>query len=174
MRLADGSAITIRPIAAGDAAIEQEFVRGLSDESRYFRFLDALRELSPVMLKRFTDIDYSREMALIAVAHEDGREHEIAVARYVAGPDPAQCEFAIAVADAWQGKGVAHRLLRDLIGAARAQGLRRLFGDVLAANSRMLKLVGGCGFEIHAHPEDTRLKRVVLDLAAGTGGPALC
>jgi len=57
IHLADGTCVTLRPIRAEDAGIEQEFVRGLSDESRYYRFMDMLRELTPQMLKHLTEID---------------------------------------------------------------------------------------------------------------------
>jgi len=65
--LRDGARLRLRPIRPEDAAIEQEFVRNLSDESRYFRFSDAVRELSPRMLAHLTRVDYERHLALIAV-----------------------------------------------------------------------------------------------------------
>ncbi|MEK6592438.1 MAG: N-acetyltransferase, partial [Pseudomonadota bacterium] len=81
--LADGTVVTLRPIRPGDAQIEAEFARNLSDESRYYRFMDTLRELSPQMLSYFTHVDYDRHMALIAVIDAGGQETEIAVARYI-------------------------------------------------------------------------------------------
>lgn len=82
--LPDGTRILIRPIRPEDRWIEREFVRNLSSESRYFRFMSAVNELSEAMLNRFTRIDYARELALIAVVTEDAHEKEIAVVRYVA------------------------------------------------------------------------------------------
>ncbi|HEX9684766.1 MAG TPA: GNAT family N-acetyltransferase, partial [Burkholderiales bacterium] len=82
LTLRDGTAVTIRPIRPEDEDIEQEFVRKLSDESRYFRFRDAVRELSPRVLAQLTRVDYDRHLALIAVTGHDGREIQIAVARY--------------------------------------------------------------------------------------------
>src|SRR3970040_2411692 len=84
LTLGDGTAVTIRPIRPEDEQIEQEFVRNLSDESRYFRFRDAVRELSPRMLAHFTRVDYDRHLALIAVTRQGGQEIQIGVARYVA------------------------------------------------------------------------------------------
>ncbi|MCX7136059.1 MAG: hypothetical protein NTW47_05255 [Proteobacteria bacterium] len=107
--LADGTAVTLRPIRVADADIEQEFVRGLSDEARYYRFMDMLRELSPQMLKQMTDIDYHNQMALIAVTRRSGKEVQIAVGRYVVFPNGTDCEFAIVVSDAWQRKGMSVR-----------------------------------------------------------------
>ena len=86
-QLPDGHVVTLRPIRPEDAAIEQEFVKGLSDESRYFRFMNTLRELTPMMLVRFTQIDYEREMAFVAVVDDDGKEVEIGVVRYITNPD---------------------------------------------------------------------------------------
>ena len=76
-QLPDGTEITIRPIRPEDAEMEQEFVRDLSDEAKYFRFMNTLQELTQTMLVRFTQIDYDREMALIAVTEESGKEVEI-------------------------------------------------------------------------------------------------
>ena len=96
-------------------------VKSLSAETRYFRFMDTLRELTPQMLVRSTQIDYDREMAFVATVPEDGREAEVGVARYVANPDGESCEFALVVADDWQRKGLGRRLMGQLIDVARAR-----------------------------------------------------
>jgi acetyltransferase len=164
VRLRDGTAITLRPIRPEDAALEQAFVRGLSDESRYYRFLDMLRELSPQMLQRLVDVDYRDHMALIALVEEDAGPREIAVARYIVNPDGRSCEFAIVVDDRWQGTGVAGLLMQHLFEAARARGLERMTGDVLATNQRMLRFVHALGFRHEAHPDDPTLMMVTKDL----------
>lgn len=158
--LDNGCTITIRPIRAEDAEIEAEFVRNLSDESRYYRFMDSLRELTPQMLSHFTQVDYDRHMALIAVTRSDGREIEIAVARYVMMDDGTGCEFAIVVADGWQRKGVGAHLMRALMDAARQRGLRTMFGEVLASNYKMLGLMKRLGFHITFDPNDAHIMRV--------------
>jgi acetyltransferase len=152
VRLGDGTEVTIRPIRPEDAQIEARFVRNLSPQSKYFRFQQAFRELTPAMLVRFTQLDYARELALIAVVKEGGREVEIAVARYGTNPDALSCEFAVVVADAWQGKGIATRLLTLLMQSARAKGLRRMEGEVLAENTAMLDCVRHLGFEAEVVP----------------------
>jgi acetyltransferase len=162
--LADGTRITIRPIRPEDAAIEGDFVRNLSDESRYFRFMDSLRELSPQMLSHFTRVDYDRHMALIAVVSDAERETEIAVARYIMTDDGSSCEFAIVVADAWQRKGLGSLLMRHLMEAARRRGLRTMFGDVLASNHGMLEMTRRLGFHARFDDGDTRLMRVEIQL----------
>ena len=161
----DGSIITIRPIRPEDADMEQSFVKNLSDESKYFRFMDTLRELTQSMLVRFTQIDYDREMALIAtVPGDDGNEVQIGVARYVTNPDGETVEFAVAVADDWHKRGIGRKLMNALIEIARQKGYRAVIGDVLAQNARMLRLMTTLGFTIHPHLEDTAVKRVVCPL----------
>jgi acetyltransferase len=158
--LADGTEITIRPIRPEDAELLQAFVRNLSEESRYFRFISTVQELSPRTVARLTQIDYDREMALIAVLAEGEREMELGAARYVTNPDGETCEFALVVADAWQGRGIGTKLMHSLMEVARANGLKAMVGDVLVGNANMLRLMEKLGFAIENHPEDPSLKRV--------------
>ncbi len=158
--LSDGSPVTIRPIRPEDAEIEREFVKGLSSEAKYLRFMSALRELSPAMVARFTQIDYDRELALIAVVNENGREVEIAVARYIIDPDRESCEFAIVVADRFQGRGLGRHLMMQLIDNAQAAGLRVMNGHILARNTQMLLLTERLGFTAEKSPDDPSVMRV--------------
>jgi acetyltransferase len=160
----DGQTINIRPIKPEDADIEQEFVQALSPETKYFRFMNTIRELSLSQLIRLTQIDYDREMAFIALTDINGKETEIGVSRYATNPDGESCEFAIVVSDDWQGKGVARRLMGVLIDSARVSGLKYMNGDFLAENTRMLRFVSALGFVLSPHPEDSGLKRGVLVL----------
>ncbi len=159
-QLPDGTNITIRPIRPEDADLEKTFVHGLSDEAKYFRFMETIQEITPAMLVRFTQIDYDREMALIAVTHVARQEVELGVARYATNPDGLTCEFALVVADQWQGKGVAHKLMTSLMDVARDHGLERMEGEVLRANQPMLKLMTRLGFEIKTSEDDESVKRV--------------
>jgi acetyltransferase len=160
-RLRDGSEITIRPMGPGDAAREQAFVRALSPESRYFRFMSAMLELPPDMLYRFTHPDFQNELALVALIGEGEDARQIGVARVVSEADRAGAEFAVVVADDWQNRGVGSRLLNELTRAAHAVGLRQIWGDILATNHRMLKLMASLGFDIQAVSEDPHLRRAV-------------
>lgn len=158
----DGACITLRPIKPEDAALEQEFFHQLSPEARYLRFMNTLREISPAQLARLTQIDYDREMALVALLEENGGEKEIGVCRYAMNPDGDSCEFAIVIADDWHGKGLARRLMTALIDAARQRGFKAMTGDFLAENTRMLKFVTHLGFVLSPHADDPGLKRGVL------------
>lgn len=160
--LADGTVITMRPIRPADTQIESEFARNLSDESRYNRFMDTLRELSPQMLSYFTHVDYDRHMAFIVVIDAGGQETQIAVARYIVADDDTSCEFAIVVADAWQRRGIGSRLMQVLIETARARGLSKMFGVVLAGNHKMLELMTRLGFQLKPDAGDPHLIRVEL------------
>jgi acetyltransferase len=160
LQLADGMDITIRPIRPEDAELVQEFVRNLSEQSRYFRFMNSVQELSQSMLVRFTQIDYSREMALIAVTEEQGKEVEIGVARYATNPDGESCEFALAISDSMHGKGLGQKLMTALMDAARSKGLKVIEGEVLKNNSDMLLLMDRLGFIVGNSPEDDNIKSV--------------
>lgn len=160
-QLKDGTDIEIRPIRPEDAGIEKEFIEGLSPQSRYYRFMHTLKQVSPEMLVRFTQIDYHRELALIAVIREKGREREIGVSRYVLNVDGDSCEFAVVVADAWQHTGIGYKLMEKLIEAARQKGFARMEGVVLRDNKPMQRLARSMGFEVHRSEEDEDVVSVV-------------
>jgi acetyltransferase len=164
--LPGGEEVLLRPIRPEDAEAELEFVEGLSPQSRRLRFQSALRTLTPTMLARFTQIDYDREMALIAMAVEGGREKEVGVARYIRLPDGVSCEYAIVVSDAWQGRGLGYALMQRLIEVARERGIRHMMGFVLAKNSGMLKMCQELGFRVASDEDDMLMRRVELQLAA--------
>jgi len=164
-QLSDGSNIVIRPIRPEDAELEQAFMHELSEESRYFRFMNSIQELSQAMLVRFTQIDYSREIALLAVKETHGhkadqKELEVGVARYATNPDGESCEFAIVIADNMHGKGLGSKLMTVLMDAARERGLKVIQGEVLSQNSHMLKLMRNLGFTIETSKEDDSIKTV--------------
>jgi acetyltransferase len=162
--LFDGTPVTIRPIRAEDAGMEQDFVRHLSQDSRYNRFMSELRELSPTKLRYFTQIDYDRHMALVAVVERGDSQVEIGVARYAAGAAGDACEFAVVVDDAWQGSGVAGLLMLSLMDAARERGFRTMEGYVLAHNHKMLKFARQLGFSVRRDPDGGDTLHVVRDL----------
>ncbi len=114
------------------------------------------------MLSRFTQIDYDREMALIAVVHTDDGDQQVGVARYVTYPDGRGCEFAIVVGDEWQRRGIATRLLESLIEVARDRRLEIMDGIVLRENRNMLALAERVGFKQERSRDDPEL--VVLTL----------
>jgi GNAT superfamily N-acetyltransferase len=163
-RAADGTLITLRPIEAGDFALEQAFVAGLSAATGYKRLLSA-RRLSREEIRRFTEIDPECEFAVIATTVHDGVEQQVGVARYVKQGCSDEAEFAIVLSDDWQGRGLGGALLSFLIAEARQRGVRRLIGTTISENSGMLALARKLGFSaaIGEVPSETNL---TLDLVA--------
>jgi acetyltransferase len=154
--LRDGTVLHVRPIRPEDADMERTFVNGLSEQTRYYRFFYRLAELTPAMLARFTQVDYDRELALVAIPATDdaGPQAFVGVARYIANPDRISAEFAVVVADAWQRRGVARVLMKGLIVCAKRRGLERLEGTVLRENETMQAFVRSLGFRIEEDPVD--------------------
>ena len=160
-----GLACRLRAIRPEDADALQQFVRTLSEEARYFRFLSTLVELSPAMLARFTQIDYDREMAMVATVDAGGpAERIVGVARYLLNPDGDTAEFALVVADDFQGQGIGSALMKRICDIARERGLASLIGLVLARNNDMLSLMSRLGFVEQNDPDDIDLKQVVFTL----------
>lgn len=146
--LGDGGRVVVRPVLPQDADLTGAFFKGLSAPARYDRFMTNVRELPSSLLNRFTAVDYEHHLALVATTLVNGEESVIAEARYVLGEDPATAEFAVAVAEAWQGRGLAKLLLEKLACRAAASGVRRLTGETLASNARMLALARKAGFTL--------------------------
>ena len=160
---ADGAVITIRPICAADLALEQEFVNGLSAPTGYQRLMSTRRP-SLEELRRFTDIDYEREMALIATTPVQGGERQIGVVRYVKESATGDAEFAIVLSDDWQARGLGTRLLASLLVAAKNHGVRRLVATTLSENDRMLALGRKLGFKVATDPASAMIANLTLDL----------
>ncbi len=165
--LKGGGVYTIRPIHPDDAEMLQAMVRGLSPESRWYRFASQMPELPARMLARYTLIDYDREMALVAVQKErqiaaDGSEIEteqiLGVSRYITNPDGNTCEFSLVVSDRMAGQGMGSRLMLSVMDVARARGLTEIIGLILANNATMLRLMASLGFKIQVFAEDPDFK----------------
>jgi acetyltransferase len=166
IRLRDGTPVRIRAIRRSDLELERRFVAGLSRRTRYLRLLSG-RDLLPGELERWTDIDPAREIAVVAVANDGGSEQEIGVARCAVDDEaPARWDFAIVVADAWQGQGLGEALLRRLMQCADEAGVASLSGLTLSENHRMLSLARRLGFTARREPGDAALTRVEKRLRA--------
>lgn len=170
-RLADGTAIVIRPIRPQDDAIERSFIGGLSSDSRYNRLLGA-RKLTAEEIRHLTRIDYDREMAFIAVTADAAQEILLGVARYVKDADGSGAEFAIVVADAWQRQGIGSLLLGALLRRAQSAGIARLHGITLAGNQAMQKLARRLEFVQKPDPQDATVRQLEKTLPAAVA-PAM-
>ncbi|MCP3710690.1 GNAT family N-acetyltransferase [Paraburkholderia sp. CNPSo 3274] len=149
----DGTGVLLRSIEPGDYDIEEAFVNGLSQSTRYKRLMSARRPTSDE-IHRWTHIDRRREGAVIAVIVIEGVERQVGVARYAmekGDHDAGEC--AIAVSDAWQRRGLGAQLLTALIELARRSGLKRLYGTTLAENEAMVGLALRFGFQVSYHAD---------------------
>ena len=153
----DGVSFRVRPIRPDDESLEHEFIVRLSPESRYKRMMYAMKEPSPDLLHRFVHVDYKRDMAFVALIGEAPDEEIIGVARYAQDITGPNCEFAVAVADAWQARGVGATLTRLLFEYAHTQGICRIYGDILVDNSQMIDLVHWLGMKTRICPADSHL-----------------
>ncbi len=159
---ARGERLIIRPIRPEDAAQHGLFFQRLSPEDIRYRFFTAMRELSPEMTARLTQIDYDREMAFVAIRAATGET--VGVARLVVEPDGATGEFAVIVQPDVKGKGLASRLMRRLIDWARARGMQAVVGQVLADNAPMLAFMRHLGFSLRRLPEEPDVMEARLAL----------
>ena len=148
-----GDQYRIRPIQTDDAEREHAFILSLSPESRFQRLMYTLREPSAEFVARLVNVDHHRDMALVAVLGAETEEKIIGVARYAADDDGRDCEFAVAVADEWQCRGIGTTLTRMLFEYAANEGFRSIYGTVLASNQRMLELAEWLGLTIEPHVE---------------------
>jgi acetyltransferase len=144
--LRDGTPLTLRPMRPDDAAALGTMLRALGPASCRRRFHGTVKVTSPGWLARMTQINPQREWALVLVHTQGGLEQIVAEARLCLGAEPGRAEFALVVAEGWQGRGIGRRVVHALIEAAAQRGVQRLHGDVLAENLPMLALMQSLGF----------------------------
>ena len=147
-RCRDGRDVILRPIRPEDEPLEGELIAGLSAESSRFRFFHIIKEITHDMLSRFCNIDYEREMAIIAEYTSAGKRRNVGVGRLINEPGGEAGEFAIVVADDFQNNGLGLKLLDTLIGIAQDKGLSRIYGIVLNDNRKMVGLAQKLGFTL--------------------------
>jgi acetyltransferase len=172
-RLRGDETVLLRPIRPEDAQAERRFISRLSPETMYNRFHVPLRELTTERLVRFTQIDYDREMAFVAIDASGDEEEIRGVARYTRMPDGLSCEFGIVIEDAWQGRGLGHALMTALEETARSRGLTEIIGYVLKDNDGMGRLMRGRGYLATSAPEDEGVRRYIKRLIGGGGAGAV-
>jgi len=157
-KLKDGTDVLLRPIRPEDEAIESEFINGLSEETSRYRFFSIVRNLPHSDLVRFCNIDYDREMAIIAEVNEGGRRREIGVGRVITEPDRRRGEFAVVISDQYQGKGLGRKLVDMLIDIAEGKKLESIYGVVLRDNQNMLSLCREMGFTLRSEEDVVRVE----------------
>jgi len=157
-----GERVLIRRARPEDVALYPDFLRDVSAEDLRLRFFAHIAELSAAEVDRLSHLDYSHEMAFIALDEDTGRM--LGLVRLKDELDEMTAEFAILVRSPLKGHGLGWLLMRRVIGYAKEKGLRRVYGDVLIENDTMLQMCAELGF--HTQDMGPDIKRVVLDFEA--------
>lgn len=157
-----GKSVTVRPLGRDDGARLQAYVRALSPQARYNRFLGAVSELPQAELERIAN---GAGATLIAETNADENRTIVAEARYAIVADGRALEFAVSVADDWRGRGLATALLDKIECRARELGAAIVIGDVLRTNMAMQQLARHRGFRLTNAPYEARLVRIVKDIS---------
>ena len=134
----------------------------MSPQDLRLRFFTAMKGLTHQLAARLTQIDYDREMALIALAAD--ADQVLGVSRFAADPDNSQAEYAVEVRSDWKGRGLGYLLMTRLIDVARQRRIGELVGEVLRENAPMLQMCRALGFTIRADAKDPGLVRVTKPL----------
>jgi acetyltransferase len=154
-KLDDGLPVRLRPLEADDLAQAEQFFAGMSEQSRYMRFMapmPRLTESAVDMVER--TLWESRSFVLVAVADVEGHERIIGGVRIVPTDRSAVCEFSVIVLDRWQGKGLGTVLLHEVEKHARRLGFHELEGIILSTNSKMLAAAQHNRYRLAHHPDD--------------------
>jgi acetyltransferase len=147
-RLADGTEVLLRPIRPEDEPLEYELLTSCSRETLNSRFLEGLEHVTHEMLTRVCNIDYEREVEIVAEVRDGSRRRLIGTARLTIEPDFGSGQFGLLVHDDYQGKGLGYKLSDMLIGIAQEKGLAKFRGYILTGNKKMVRLVKKLGFTV--------------------------
>jgi acetyltransferase len=147
-RLPDGSDVTLRPIRPEDEPLELEMLSSLSEAATKTRFFAPLKSFPHEMLSTFCNIDYDREMAIVAESREGDIRRLAGIVRLIIDPDYRSGEYAVLVHDTFQGKGLGYKLMDVIIGIAQEKGLEEIYGTVLSRNHKMLQMARKLGFTL--------------------------
>jgi acetyltransferase len=149
----DGKIVILRSITSNDKRIEKELIDGLSIQSSRYRFFHVIKEATEEMVSKFCDIDYKNEIAIIAEYDLNGQKRSVGVVRIYIDPDAKTGEFAILVADNFQDSGLGTKFMETLIGICRKRGMKSIYADVMASNTKMLTLAKEAGFSVGTSAE---------------------
>lgn len=145
--------------------MERAFIQGLSVESRRFRFLESMPSPSDALLRQLTEIDPATDVAYVAVLDDESQDHQVGVGRFSARVDGTDCEFAIAVSDAWQKKGLGTHLMQRLMEDARARGIARMHSSDASDNHLMRRFAAHLLLDHRRDPDDATQILYSLQLA---------
>ncbi|NBC32732.1 MAG: GNAT family N-acetyltransferase [Alphaproteobacteria bacterium] len=164
--LKDGRGFLIRPIRPEDEPDLQDMIGHCTQEDIRLRFFTPLKHLTHEVAARLSQIDYHREMALVAVGRADKGDGEAVygVVRITADPDNEKAEYGVLVRSDMKGHGLGYGLMQEIIDYARSRGIGQIYGEVLRENRAMLKMCRELGFHHRFDRDDPRVVHVTIDL----------
>jgi acetyltransferase len=163
--LREGTAVRLRPLRPEHERLLHDLAAHMSHEDLRLRFFTPVQGLSHGVAARLSQLDYDRELALLAEL--DGMA--LGVAHFFADPDRLRAEYAIAVRSDWKGRGIGYLLMIRLIHIARQRGIGEPIGEVLRENQPMLLMFRELGFSTVSQPADpaiVRVKKILNDHVA--------
>jgi acetyltransferase len=160
--------LRVRAIRPEDEPALVEMSRRSTPDDVRLRFFDAMKSIPHRLAARLSQIDYDREMALVAIdqAKDERGDEIVGVVRVICDPDIVQGEFAVMVRSDMKGRGLGYALMQEMLAWARERGLARVIGEVLPENATMLKMARELGAAVAPISPDGRSVRVTFDLAA--------
>ena len=161
-QLKDGTSILLRPIKPEDETLLDELFKSLSNETMRLRFFQVIKDMTHETLTRYCNLDYDREVALVAEMNKDKRRI-IGVGRIILEPGGKRGEFAVVVGDPWQGLGLGSKLFDCIVQIGKDVNLESIYGYVSSGNSRMIDMCTKKGFKMEPFDEETL--KITLDLA---------
>ncbi len=161
-KLRDGRSVLLRPIKPEDEPMWLEMFQSFSEESIRFRFFQVIKDTPHEVRVRYCNIDYDREVAIVAELDEDGRRRILGVARVGLEPDGRTGEIAFIVADPWQGLGLGTKMVDHAIDVCKDMKVESIYAIMLRENARAISLMKKMGFEVRYLEDGTA--KAVLDL----------
>ncbi|NHI93593.1 MAG: N-acetyltransferase [Candidatus Lokiarchaeota archaeon] len=150
--LSDGSKVLIRPIKPEDALLIIKLYESFSDETRYLRFFTRRKSMTLEEAKKYANVNYLKDFALVAQIPD--KDELICVARYFRSEDGSRAEIAVVVTDRWQYKTLGTQISEILLEFAKKNGIKTIYGEVLASNIAIRKIMAESGFDIKKTYED--------------------
>lgn len=160
--LPDGKSLLVRPVRPEDEPLYTPFFAKVTQQDLRLRFFAPVKEFSHMFVARFTQIDYARAMAFLAI--DEASDEMLGVVRIHADADFNNGEYAILIRSDLKGHGLGWLLMQQMIEYSRAEGLKCVRGQVLQENTEMLEMCRKLGFEIESDPEDPCVAIVSLPL----------
>ncbi|MDR3510961.1 MAG: bifunctional acetate--CoA ligase family protein/GNAT family N-acetyltransferase [Caulobacteraceae bacterium] len=170
--LANGLRLALRPIRPQDEPSLVAMVERCTPEDIRLRFFGAMKSVPHTLAARLSQIDYDREMALLAIDPAAEAGHDIVgVVRLFADPDNISAEYAILVRSDFHGQGLGHALMEQMLAYARDRELTTVFGEVLTENRKMLDLARELGARVVSRSAPDRSVRVAFDIRSLSAPP---